>query len=45
MISRCGLDGETRFTHLDQKDPEDLNYLSTLLTRRRGYDDTRPEEE
>ena len=45
MISRCGLDGETRFTHLDQKDPEELNYLSTLLTRRRGYDDTRPEEE
>lgn len=45
MISRCGLDGETKFQNLDQKDPEDLNYLSTLLTRRRDYQNTRPEEE
>lgn len=45
LISRCGLDNEVKYQNLDQKDPEELNYLSTLLTRRRDYQKTRPEEE
>ena len=45
MISRCGLDGENICLDLREQKPEDLNYLSTVLTRRRGYKNTRPELE